>query len=146
MSVADEPLLEARWTSRATSSRASVASTSSLVGYTIEPEADVRGAVALIAPELTPLATVLRHRDARKRALVARRMVPLRADLWLNVALGIRALEALGLSAVAELDLAFATGMVPARTGDPWRKTLADGSPNPAHPANWLVGGPKAAA
>ena len=95
MSVADEPLLDARG-HPGQHRRASVASTSGLVSYTLGPGADVRGAMALIAPKMTLLATILRHRDGRERVLVARRMVPLRADLWLDVALGIRALEASG--------------------------------------------------
>jgi len=113
-----------------------------LVAFSLTPNADVRGALRAIAPALTPLAEVMRRRDLRKRALRSRSAPPVDSTLWTNVALSIRATDALGLPAVRTLDLALVAGMVPARTGDPTNRLLPDGTPNPAHPSNWVVGGP----
>jgi len=112
------------------------------VGFTLGAGADARAALAALADAVTPLATVLAHKAERKLALAAgRRMAP-RADLWVNLALSTRAANALGLTTVQDLDLALAAGMRPARTGDAVGKTLSDGTPNPAHPGQWAVGGP----
>jgi Dyp-type peroxidase family len=99
-------------------------------------------AFAILQPLVTPLATVMRHRNRRKAALQAAAVPPRRADLWLSVALGARLADLLELADVRDLDLAFAAGMVPSRTGDPTATTLANGKRNPAAPPNWVVGGP----
>jgi Dyp-type peroxidase family len=112
------------------------------VAFSLTTHADMRGALRAIAPAITPLADVMRRRDVRKRALRTRSLAPPDATLWANVALSVRATDALGLTSVRSLDLALVAGMVPARTGDPTNRLLPDGTPNPAHPTNWVVGGP----
>lgn len=91
-------------------------------------------------PRPTTLATTLGHRDARKAAFLAGAGRPVRGDLWLNLALGPRATDALGAPQVRALDRAFDKGMRPSITGDPTRATLPDGRSNPAFQDNWLVG------
>ncbi|MDH2356781.1 Dyp-type peroxidase [Bradyrhizobium sp. SSUT112] len=113
-----------------------------LVGFRGTDRMSLRKVAAIIARRLTPLADVLDHRDERKAAFLAGRDPATRDDLWLNYAIGIGATDALGIGAARDADLAFEAGMVPSLTGDSTRKTLDDGSANPAAPANWLVGGP----
>lgn len=113
-----------------------------LVGFRGVDRASLVKAAAIIARHLTPLATVLDHRDERKAAFLAGESPATRSDLWLNYALGIGATDALGLNAARTADLAFEAGMVSSLTGDSTRQILDDGTANPAAPANWQVGGP----
>lgn len=114
-----------------------------IVGFSgTAPEA-LRAALAALVPRVTPMATVLGSREDRKLALRAGAAPAGRGDLWLNLALGVRAMRALGATAPERRDLAFAAGMVPSRTGDCSNAQLADGSANRAHPRHWVVGGPQ---
>jgi Dyp-type peroxidase family len=107
------------------------------------PEQLKAGLKALLT-KVTPLAATMDHKATRKQALLAQMPPPPLDDLWLNISLGAAALRSLGVHGVERKDLAFGAGMIPARTGDCTKDTLADGSPNPAHPNNWRVGGPNA--
>lgn len=113
-----------------------------LVAFALTDAADLPAAMRAIAPALTPLAVVMRRREARKFALRSGGLLPEDDELWVNVALGMRATDRLGRPDVRALDLALETGMIPARTGDPTNRQLPGGRPNPAHPSNWVVGGP----
>jgi Dyp-type peroxidase family len=113
-----------------------------LVAFASTDEAALRAALALISDAVTDLATVLDHKDDRKQALLKGAMPARRGDLWLNYALGASASARLGLARLQNSDTSFAGGMDPSRTGDPTNAALADGSPNPAAPANWVAGGP----
>lgn len=113
-----------------------------LVGYRAPSEQALRAALAVLAPHVTPVPPVLEHRDARKNAFVAGEPLPQFPELWTSLALGASALDRLGESAVRALDEAFDVGMRPARTGDPWKVKDAQGNPNPACPANWVIGRP----
>jgi len=69
--------------------------------------------------------------------------IPRRSDLWINLALGVGAIKALGASGVINLDDndgSFAGGMNPGLVGDSFAAFLPDGRPNPAHQSNWKVG------
>jgi Dyp-type peroxidase family len=113
-----------------------------LAGFSGNGGDALRRALRVILPRLTPLAAALDHRDQRKALFLGRIAALPATDLWLNYALGRRATDALGLSRLGDEDIAYLAGMVPARTGDSRRATLGDGSPNPAAPPNWVVGGP----
>ena len=102
----------------------------------------LRQSLAVLAQRVTAVTQVMRHRDARKTALEANAPEPEIPDLWVNLALGARALDRLGERGVRELDRSFDIGMRPARTGDPWSPTDAAGAPNPWNPSNWKVGKP----
>ena len=112
-----------------------------LVGFTGANAEVLRRALGVFAKQLTPLSDTLPHRDARKAMFHGERAAMPKTDLWLNYALGKRATDALGLSGLAAQDTAYAAGMVPGNTGDSSLVTLTDGTPNPAAPANWVVGG-----
>lgn len=111
-----------------------------LVAFSCEDKQALQGALAALRPRLTTLATALEHRDERKRAFLTGARRPRRGDLWLNLALGPGATDALGAGAVRGLDQAFDTGMRASITGDPTAAALADGTPNPANRNNWVVG------
>ncbi len=113
-----------------------------LVYYRAGSESVLRSALAALAPRVTPMTPVIRHRDARKTALSEGAPEPELSDLWVNLALGAAALDQLGESGVQALDTAFKVGMRPARTGDPWKPTDAANAHNPWTPANWYVGKP----
>jgi Dyp-type peroxidase family len=113
-----------------------------LVGFSGDDLGALKRALGVVASRLTTLADALGHRDLRKAFYVGRSQAIRDVGLWMNYALGRRAFTALGLPDVDDLDLAFVIGMVPSRTGDAYRTRLADGTPNPAAPENWVVGGP----
>src|SRR5258708_23380984 len=113
-----------------------------LVGYRAPSEHALRAALAVLAQRVTPLPPVLDHRDGRKNAFIAGDPAPQMPELWTNLALAAGALDRLGEKAVRALDEAFDVGMRPIRTGDPWKVTDAQGNPNPACPANWVIGRP----
>lgn len=113
-----------------------------LVYYRAPSEDALRAALAVLAPLVTPMAPVFRHRDTVKAALTAGEEPPEIPDLWVNLALGATALDRLGEREVRSLDEAFDVGMRPTRTGDPWKPVDAEGGPNPSHPSNWKVGRP----
>ena len=99
-------------------------------------------ALGVLPPHVTRLVATLAHREARKRALTSEHeRSPAGSDLWLGVALGARAIRALGAEEVIGLDDAFAVGPIPGRVGirpsDPSRR-----EPNPGHRSNWVVGSP----
>jgi hypothetical protein len=102
----------------------------------------LRGGLKTLAGKITRLSETMAHKADRKAAFLAQVAPPTRADLWLNVALGAAALRSLGILSIEQKDGAFKAGMVPARTGDCSKDVLPDGSPNPAHPKHWVVGGP----
>jgi Dyp-type peroxidase family len=112
------------------------------VAFASTDQARLQRALAALKPRLTTMATALTHRDARKRAFVMHTARPQRSDLWVNLALSVRATNALGAPEVAKLDRRFALGMRPGAVGDPTAATLPDGRPNPAHQSNWEVGSP----
>jgi Dyp-type peroxidase family len=93
-----------------------------------------------LRPKLTTLTAAMQHRDERKRAIIAGASRPERGDLWLNLALGPRATDALSAVGIRTLDDAFHKGMRPSVTGDPTAAILPSGKPNPAHRENWVVG------
>lgn len=93
-------------------------------------------------PSLTSLETALGHRDDRKAALSSGLGPPLRNDLWINLALSVKATDLLGADKVRNLDAWFGRGMNPGLVGDPTARTLPDGSPNPAQRDQWRVGSP----
>jgi hypothetical protein len=111
-----------------------------LVAFSCDGKEALQRALAILRPLLTELTTALEHRDARKAAFVAKLRRPRRQDLWVNIALGPRAVDALGAHEIRRLDRAFSIGMVPSATGDATAATLPDGTPNPASPINWVVG------
>jgi Dyp-type peroxidase family len=112
------------------------------VGFSLGGErSDLRSALGAVADRVTSLPTVLQHRDDRKISLMAGFAPPTRSDLWLNIALGLRATDKLGLADLSSLDEGFRNGMG-LRAGDPTNPTLDDGRPNPAYFKNWKVGGP----
>jgi Dyp-type peroxidase family len=114
-----------------------------LVAYNAEGPDVLRRALCLVAPALTALSPVLKRRGERKEVFLGERTFESLDDpLWLNLALGRYALEALGYGEVASLDEAFERGMIAERTGDPREPLLPDGSLDPACPDNWVVGGP----
>lgn len=112
------------------------------VGFTLTAGADLKPAMAAVASHVTPLSVVLQHKDTRKAAFLAGLAAPPSDELWLSVAMSLKATDAAGLPGVADLDAALGAGMIPSRTGDPRNPTLPDGRPNPAHPKHWEVGGP----
>ena len=114
-----------------------------LLGYRAGSEGVLRSVLSALAPRVTPVPPVMRHRDGRKAALEANNDEPEIPDLWVNLALGAAALDRLDESAVRQLDPAFNTGMRPSRTGDSWSPTDANGGANPWHPSNWKVGNPQ---
>ncbi|CAL75159.1 Peroxidase [Bradyrhizobium sp. ORS 278] len=103
---------------------------------------DALQAVLAELPRPTPLSTVLGHRDDRKAAFMSGEPRPQRDDLWLNLALGPNATDALGAPQVRQLDSAFNAGMRTGITGDPTAPVLPDGKPNPSSRDHWLVGAP----
>lgn len=111
-----------------------------LVAFSSDDKDALQSALRAVRSRLTTVTTALGHRDERKSAFMARSARPERGDLWLNVALGPRATDALGAAEIRGLDHAFDTGMRAALTGDPTAATLPDGTPNPAHRNNWVVG------
>lgn len=111
-----------------------------LVAFSCENKDALQSALAALRPRLTTLTTSLEHRDDRKRAFIAGEGRPWRDDLWLNLALGPRATDALGAPEIRGFDQAFDAGMKASVTGDPTSPTLADGTPNPANRNNWVVG------
>lgn len=116
-----------------------------LVAFSCTDKGRLQGALALLRPQLTTMADALEHRDDRKAALLSQAPRPRRPDLWVNLALGVRATEALGASGVLDLDdddRSFAAGMGPGIVGDPHAPLLPDGAPNPADRSNWKVGSP----
>ena len=113
-----------------------------LVAFSSSDKDKLQRAIATLRPRITRLATAIKHRDDRKQAIINRASRPQRQDLWVNVALGPRATDALGAGQVRDLDQAFSTGMLPGTVGDPFVSQLPDGSPNPAHRSNWVVGAP----
>src|SRR3982751_6119654 len=115
-----------------------------LVAFSSTDKDRLRRALAALRPRLTTMVTALEHRDERKRAILEDAPRPQRSDLWVNLALGVRATDALGATAVADLDrVSFAKGMRRFHTGDPSAAQLPDGRPNPAHQSNWVVGSPR---
>ncbi|MTH66300.1 hypothetical protein [Paracoccus shanxieyensis] len=113
-----------------------------LLGYGAGSEGILRQALAVLAPWVTSVAPVMRHRDTRKQALKMGTPEPEMPDLWANIALGAKAMDRLGENGVRALDRAFDIGMRPARTGDPWSPVDAAGVQNPWNPSNWVVGSP----
>ncbi|WP_296710358.1 hypothetical protein [Rhodoblastus sp.] len=117
-----------------------------LVAFTCAEGLRLQRALARLRPEITTMSQALGHRDDRKLAFLAGAPPPQRTDLWVNVALGIAATEALGAHGVAALDIGenmpFTQGMTPSLLGDPYAQTLPDGAENPAALANWKVGSP----
>jgi Dyp-type peroxidase family len=99
-------------------------------------------ALGVLQPRVTRVAATLAHRATRKRALIAKQAPAARSDLWLALALGARAVTALGAAEVAGLDEAFPVGQIPGRMGDPSQQTLPDGTANPGNRSNWVVGSP----
>src|SRR5260370_32161096 len=103
-----------------------------VVGYSVGSVEALRNAIHVL-PAVTTVRQTLAERDARKQFRLADSAIPERDDLLLNVALGKHALDLLQLAEIIALDTAFASGMVPASVGDPWRPTNDDGTPNPAN-------------
>ena len=68
-----------------------------LVAFSCENKEALQGALAALRLRLTKLTTALEHRDDRKAAFIAGLRRPRRGDLWLNIALGPRAVERLAL-------------------------------------------------
>ncbi len=60
--------------------------------------------------------------------------------LRLNLALTRQGLDRLGFAALSGVDRAFDAGMTGLSTGDPKQPLRADGSLEPAHPSNWVIG------
>jgi len=61
--------------------------------------------------------------------------------LRLNLALTRQGFDRLGFATLKGVDAAFDAGMTGLSTGDPKQPIRADGSPEPAHPSRWKVGG-----
>lgn len=116
-----------------------------LVAFTCIDGERLKRVLFFVRPLLTTMLDALEHRDDRKIAFLTNQPLPQRSDLWLNLALGPRATNALGASGVVDLDDddgSFAQGMGPGLVGDPFAATLPDGSPNCASRVNWKVGSP----
>lgn len=116
-----------------------------LVAFSCTDGARLQAALALLRPKLTTMVEVLEHRDDRKRAFLVDAPAPQRPDLWVNLALGVGATNAIGAAGVIDLDDddgSFTHGMNPGPVGDPFAAFLPDGTPNPAHRSNWVVGSP----
>jgi Dyp-type peroxidase family len=117
-----------------------------LVAFTCAETQRLQAALAALRPHLTTMADALQHRDALKQARRSHlEATPRSPDLWVNLALSARATEALGATDVARLDdddLSFSQGMSPGLLGDSFADRLPNGSPNPAHRSNWIVGSP----
>jgi len=90
---------------------------------------------------VTTMRSAFGLRSARKRFLLGVGPEP-DDPLRLNLALTRQGLDRLGFAGLKEVDTAFDAGMTVQRTGDPRQPTRADGSPEPAHPSRWEVGGP----
>lgn len=116
-----------------------------LVAFSCTDKGPLQAALALLRPQLTTMTDALEHRDDRKAALLSNAPRPRRSDLWVNLALSVRATNALGASSVLDLDdddRSFAAGMGPGIVGDPHAPRLPDGTLNPADRSNWKVGSP----
>jgi Dyp-type peroxidase family len=116
-----------------------------LVAFSCTDRERLQAALALLRPRLTTMMESLEHRDGRKLAFLNNAPAPQRPDLWVNLALGVGATNALGASGVTDLDDedgSFAQGMNPGLVGDPFAAVLLDGTPNSAHRTNWVVGSP----
>jgi Dyp-type peroxidase family len=115
-----------------------------LVAFASTDGARLKRVLARLRPDITTLSVALGHRDERKFAFLAGVPAPARSDLWLNIALGPRAINALGANDVATLDVGenspFSQGMTPSLLGDPYADKLANGAENEASRANWIVG------
>jgi len=117
---------------------------------TATPEA-LRAVLTVVLPHVTTARDALEQRAARKAAFQAGQRVKGEASaggaatndpLRVSVALTRRGLDLVGFDTERGVDTAFDTGMTGGGTGDPRRELRADGSPEPAHPKNWVVGGP----
>src|SRR5262249_4589440 len=75
-----------------------------LVAFSCNDKRRLQAALARLRPELTSMAEALAHRDERKRAFMMKARPPTRPDLWVNLALGVGATNALGASGVIDLD------------------------------------------
>ncbi len=116
-----------------------------LVAFTCTEKARLQAALRLLRPLITTMTEALAFRDERKRAFLMNTRVPPSEHLWVNVALSVRATNALGATGVLDLDDddgSFAGGMTSGLLGDPFNPVLPDGSPNPAHRNNWRAGSP----
>src|SRR3954465_226785 len=74
------------------------------VGFSSTDKDRLQRALAALRPRLTTMVTALAHRDERKRAILQDAPRPQRSDLWVNLALGVHATDALGATEVAGLD------------------------------------------
>jgi len=116
-----------------------------LVAFSCTDKPRLQAALARLRPHLTTMSEAIGHRDERKRAFLMKVRAPTRSDLWVNLALGVGATNALGATGVADMDDedgSFAQGMSPGLLGDPFAAVLSNGLPNPAHRSHWRVGSP----
>jgi Dyp-type peroxidase family len=113
------------------------------------PEA-LRAVLAIVLPSVTTARVALGQRAARKMAFQSGTRIrgernaagidtpdPLRAA----VSFTRRGLDLAGMTERG-VDRAFDSGMTGGGTGDPKKELDAQGSSEPAHPKNWVVGGP----
>lgn len=89
---------------------------------------------------VTTMRSAFGLRSARKRFLQGVGPEP-DDPLRLNLALTRQGLDRLGFAGLRGVDERFDDGMTGLSTGDPKQPTRADGSPEPAHPSRWKVGG-----
>lgn len=116
-----------------------------LVAVRAESKDALQKVLALVvspkANRLTTMRMAFAVRSARKLHL--RKMGPEPENpLRINVAFTRQGLDRLGFDQLRGIDAAFDAGMTGLSTGDTKVSTRGDGTPEPAHPSNWIVGGP----
>lgn len=121
-----------------------------LLALSAETAAALRALLTLVLPAVTTARAALSQRAERKLAFQQGKLVKGQrsgdfdaADpLRVAVAVTRQGLDLAGLAADRGVDPAFDSGMTGGGTGDPKKDRRADGALEPAHPNNWVVGGP----
>lgn len=111
-----------------------------LLGVRADDGTALRQLLSALAPQVVTARAALGQRASRKLARVNSQAL-LDDGVQVNLALSRTGLDLLGYRERG-IDSAFDAGMTGLSTGDPKLSTLADGSPEPAHPSNWVIGGP----
>jgi Dyp-type peroxidase family len=112
-----------------------------LLGVTASTAGALRALLREVQPHVTVMRAAMGHRAQKKAHLMNLGARP--SSRWhVHVALTRRGLDLLGYQQRG-VDRAFDAGMTGLSTGDPKQAVRADGTPEPAHPRNWRVGGPE---